>query len=59
MVTFRDIVESGIPSPSAKEVQVQVEFSGFSDADINMRRRSRTSHRIGSGMGSIVIKVQH
>ena len=32
------IVEGDMPVPSAKEVQVQVEFSGFSGADINMRR---------------------
>jgi synaptic vesicle membrane protein VAT-1 len=32
------VVEDNIPPPSAKQVQVQVEFSGFSGADINMRR---------------------
>jgi NADPH:quinone reductase-like Zn-dependent oxidoreductase len=32
------VVEDDIPAPSANEVQVQVEFSGFSGADINMRR---------------------
>jgi NADPH:quinone reductase-like Zn-dependent oxidoreductase len=32
------VVEGDIPAPSANEVQVQVEFSGFSGADINMRR---------------------
>jgi synaptic vesicle membrane protein VAT-1 len=32
------VVEGDIPAPSAKEMQVQVEFSGFSGADINMRR---------------------
>ncbi len=32
------IVEGDIPAPSAKEVQVQVEFSGFSGSDINMRK---------------------
>ena len=32
------IAEGDIPGPSAEEVQVEVEFSGFSGADINMRR---------------------
>src|SRR5437868_4637082 len=32
------VVQAEIPAPSAREVQVQVEFSGFSGADINMRR---------------------
>ena len=32
------VVESPIPAPSGKEVQVLVEFSGFSGADINMCR---------------------
>jgi synaptic vesicle membrane protein VAT-1 len=34
------VVEGDIPAPSAREVQVQVEFAGFSGADINMRRGS-------------------
>jgi NADPH:quinone reductase-like Zn-dependent oxidoreductase len=32
------VVERDIPAPSANEVQVRVEFAGFSGADINMRR---------------------
>src|SRR5947207_14603092 len=32
------VVQEEIPAPSANEVQVEVEFSGFSGADINMRR---------------------
>ena len=32
------VVDEDIPAPTAKEVQVRVEFSGFSGADINMRR---------------------
>jgi NADPH:quinone reductase-like Zn-dependent oxidoreductase len=32
------VIEGEISTPSAKEVQVRVEFSGFSGADINMRR---------------------
>jgi NADPH:quinone reductase-like Zn-dependent oxidoreductase len=32
------VVDEGIPAPLAKEVQVRVEFSGFSGADINIRR---------------------
>ena len=32
------VVQEEIPAPSANEVQVAVEFSGFSGADINMRR---------------------
>src|SRR2546423_830020 len=32
------VVQAEIPAPSANEVQVEVEFSGFSGADINMRR---------------------
>ena len=32
------VVEGDIPAPSANEVQVRVEFAGFSGADINMRR---------------------
>src|SRR6266566_1668415 len=32
------VVEGDIADPSAGEVQVQVEFSGFSGSDINMRR---------------------
>jgi NADPH:quinone reductase-like Zn-dependent oxidoreductase len=34
------VVEGDIPAPSAREVQVRVEFAGFSGADINMRRGS-------------------
>src|SRR5205814_7106323 len=32
------VVQEEIPAPSADEVQVEVQFSGFSGADINMRR---------------------
>ena len=32
------VVEGDIAAPSANEVQVQVEFSGFSGSDINMRK---------------------
>jgi len=32
------VVQEEIPAPSANEVQVEVEFSGFSGADINRRR---------------------
>jgi len=32
------VVHEEIPAPSAKDVQVEVDFSGFSGADINMRR---------------------
>ncbi len=32
------VVESNLSAPSTKEVQVEVEFSGFSGADINMRK---------------------
>src|SRR5207253_5968640 len=32
------VVQEEIPAPSANEVQVEVVFSGFSGADINMRR---------------------
>jgi NADPH:quinone reductase-like Zn-dependent oxidoreductase len=32
------VVEGNLGDPSAKEVQVAVEFSGFSGADINMRK---------------------
>jgi synaptic vesicle membrane protein VAT-1 len=32
------VVDGDLPPPSANEVQLQVEYSGFSGADINMRR---------------------
>src|SRR5438045_7784315 len=32
------VVQEEIRAPSANEVQVEVDFSGFSGADINMRR---------------------
>src|SRR5438045_1680761 len=32
------VVHEEVPAPSANEVQAEVEFSGFSGADINMRR---------------------
>src|SRR5216110_2196414 len=32
------VVQEEVPAPSGNEVQVEVEFSGFSGADINMRR---------------------
>jgi hypothetical protein len=31
-------VEDDLPNPSANEVQVEVQFAGFSGADINLRR---------------------
>jgi hypothetical protein len=43
------VVEGEVIDPSAEEVQVEVEYAGFSGADINMRRAyilSRKRHRL-------------